>query len=66
MRFRRRQRIPKPAQRDCARCRELFVYFQITKARMYCAPCADLERQEHNAFHNGLASAERAEARMSA
>jgi hypothetical protein len=61
MRFRRRQRIPKPAQRDCARCRELFVYFQITKARMYCAPCSELERrQEHNAFHNRIASQHRA------
>jgi hypothetical protein len=60
MRFRRRQRIPKPAQRHCARCRELFVYFQITKARMYCAPCHELERRDHNAFHNGLASQQRA------
>lgn len=66
MRIRRRRRIPKPAQRDCARCEGLFVYFQITKARMYCGPCTVLERQDHNAFHNGLASAERAAARMSA
>jgi hypothetical protein len=66
MRFRRRQRIPKPAQRHCARCRELFVYFQITKARMYCAPCHELERRDHNAFHNMQVSAERAAARVAA
>lgn len=62
----RRQRIPKPAQRYCARCDELFVYFQITKARLYCDPCTVMERQDHNAFHNGIASAERAAARISA
>jgi hypothetical protein len=61
--MRRRARIPKPAQSHCRRCTELFCYFQITKARMYCGPCSDLERQEHNAFHNGIASAERAAAR---
>lgn len=60
---RRRQRIPKPVQHDCARCTTLFCYFQITKARLYCGPCGDLERQDHNAFHNGIASAERAAAR---
>jgi len=64
--MRRRQRIPKPAQRNCVRCRELFVYFQITKARFYCSPCTELERQDHNAFHNGIASAARAAARVSA
>ena len=62
--MRRRQRIPKPAQRNCARGRDLFVYFQITKRRMYCAPCTDLERQDHNAFHNQQVSAERAAARV--
>lgn len=63
MRRRRRQRIPKPAERLCTRCREPFEYIQITKRRMYCDPCTVLERQEHNDFHNGLVSAERAAAR---
>jgi hypothetical protein len=65
MRRRRRQRIPKPAQHNCSRCRDPFSYIQITKRRMYCDTCTVLERQDHNAFHNGLASAERAAARAS-
>lgn len=53
-RTRRRQRNPKPAQRLCQRCKALFCYFQITKPRLYCAPCVELERQDANRFFNAL------------
>jgi hypothetical protein len=63
VRIRRRRRIAKPVQRLCHRCADLFCYFQITKARLYCGVCHELERQDHNAFHNGIVSAARAAAR---
>jgi len=56
-----RRRIPKPAQNVCAHCDKFFVYFKITKTRMYCAQaCAT---KAGNDYHNGLETAARRAAR---
>lgn len=57
-----RRRIPKPAQGVCARCREFFVYFKITKPRLFCTQaCATKAGNDH---FNGLEAAARRAARM--
>jgi len=60
----KRRRIPKPAQNVCAHCSNFFVYFKITKTRIFCSP---LCRTKHfNFILNGLESAARHEARTNA
>lgn len=44
----------KPAQANCRRCGELFVYFHLTKRRIYCQPCVPLEAKDANAFFNAI------------
>jgi hypothetical protein len=62
--MRRRQRIPKPAQGVCAKCRQFFVYHKITKTRMFCTQaCAT---KAGNDYFNGLEAAARRAARISA
>jgi hypothetical protein len=61
--MRPRQRIPKPAQGVCARagCSKFFVYFKITKTRMFCTQaCATKAGNDH---FNGLEIAARRAAR---
>lgn len=41
----------RPAQTDCKRCLELFVYFRTTRHRIYCAPCVELERKDAIDFY---------------
>jgi late competence protein required for DNA uptake (superfamily II DNA/RNA helicase) len=36
----------KAVQAECRRCEKLFCYFQKCAARIYCAPCVELERLE--------------------
>jgi hypothetical protein len=57
----KRRRIPKPAQGVCAHgpCSKFFVYFKITKTRMFCTQaCAT---KNFNDYFNGLESAARRE-----
>lgn len=56
--------IPERAQ--CKRCLKPFDYGRRTKPRLYCSPCVELERQDHNDFHNALARRQRLAARMNA
>jgi hypothetical protein len=53
----KRRRIPKPAQNVCAHCSKFFVYFKITKTRLFCTQeCAT---KAGNLYFNGLETAAR-------
>lgn len=52
--MRRRARIYKPAQSTCPNCRNLFVYFQITKRRKFCT--SECARKAGNVYFNALTS----------
>jgi late competence protein required for DNA uptake (superfamily II DNA/RNA helicase) len=43
---------PVPEQTECRRCEKLFCYFRsVGRPRIYCAPCAELERIDANEFN---------------
>ena len=44
----------KPAQADCQLCKRLFCYFLVTKRRLYCNACVEIERKSANVFFNGV------------
>jgi hypothetical protein len=57
-----RRRIQKPAQSVCGHCHKFFVYFKITKPRLFCTQaCAT---KAGNDYFNGLETAARREARI--
>ena len=60
--MRHRNRIPKPAQNVCAHCSKFFVYFKITKTRLYCTDACRIKAG--NLHFNGLQSAARRETRV--
>lgn len=49
----------KPAQAYCRLCTRMFCYFLVTKRRMYCGPCVEIERRAANVFFNAQAKAQR-------
>ena len=56
----------KPAQAECQLCHRLFCYFVVTKRRMYCGPCSDIERRAAQVFFNEVQRRQRLEARENA
>jgi len=60
--MRRRARIYKPEQSTCRHCRNLFVYFQITKRRVFCT--SECARKAGNDYFNALTSEARQAARV--
>lgn len=59
--MRRRARIYKPAAGNCPHCHGYFVYFQITKRRIFCT--AECARKAGNDYFNALTAEARREAR---